>query len=442
MPLRSGADKIPAVDGDVVRWLHGWRHPAILAAAGLSVAAGFGQFLITTTLPDVATAFGQNAVEGGSIAAQAGLSTATLGIGLAIIRCASLAALPLSGLADRWGRRRVILTTTAVGLALTAAAALSPGFWWFIGIVALGRPMLSATNALAGVIAAEETRSRDRAWAIALTVAGYAIGAGSTALLRGLFSELGFRPLFALALVLLLLLPLMARAVEEPVRFDRLAERAALAPSLLRRLPRRGELGKRLRVLAVCYFAITFVTGPVNTFLFLYGENVLGMPRSATALAVISVGPLGAIGLLIGRFAADRIGRLPTSVAGHALIAVAGIIVYSGTPAAVIGGYFATILFGSVLGPAVGALSAELFPTSIRSTVAGALTAVGVGAAVTGLVVFGVLAETLDSFGLAAWAVGLPVIASAPLYLLLPETRDLELEESAPEVAITIADPR
>ncbi len=438
MPLHPGADNtdvgdVPATNGDLARRLHGWRHPAILAAAGLSFAAGFSQFLVTTTLPDVATAFGQPAAEGGSIAAQAGLSTTTLGLGLAIIRCASLAALPLSGLADRLGRRRVILATTAVGLALTASAALSPGFWWFVAVVALGRPMMSATNAVAGVIAAEETRTRDRAWSMALTIAGYGVGAGSTALLRGAFPDLGFRPLFALALVLLLLLPLIGPAVEEPARFDRVAHRAAARPSLLRRLPRVGELGSRFRVLAGCFFAVTFLTGPVNTFLFLFGENILGMPRSATAIAVISVGPLGAVGLLLGRFAADRIGRVRTSVVGHAMIAVAGIVVYSGTTTAVIVGYFTTILFGSVLGPAVGALSAELFPTSIRSTVAGAMTAVGVLAAVTGLVVFGVLADALGSFGLAAWAIGLPVIAAAPLYLRLPETSHLELEQSAPE---------
>jgi MFS family permease len=433
MPLRSGADKNAAANGELVRRLHGWRHPAILAAAGLSFMSGFAQFLTTTTLPDVARAFGERTAEGGSIAAQAGLSATTLGLGLAIIRLASLAALPLSGFADRRGRRRVILTTTAVGLAFTASAALSPGFWWFVAAVAAGRPLLSATNAVAGVIAAEETRTKDRAWAIALTIAGYGSGAGSTALLRGIFSDLGFRPMFALALVLLLLLPLLGRAVEEPARFDRLAERAAVGPSLLRRIPRGGELGRRFRVLAATYFAVTFLTGPVNTFLFLFGENILGMPRSATAFAVISVGPIGALGLLLGRFASDRLGRIPTSVVGQALIAVAGIVVYSGSVPGVIVGYFTTILFGSMLGPAVGALSAELFPTSVRSTVAGAMTAVGVISAVLGLVVFGVLADALGSFGLAAWVIGLPVVASSPLYLLLPETRHLELEQSAPE---------
>lgn len=437
MPLRHGADKTEVVDGDLARRLHGWRHPAILAAAALSFAAGFSQFLVTTTLPDVAASFGEVSGEGGSIAAQAGLSATTLGFGLAIIRLASLAALPLSGLADRRGRRRIVLATTALGLALTASAALSPGYWWFVVVVALSRPMMSTTNAISGVVAAEETTTRDRAWAIALITAGYGIGAGSTALLRGLFEGLGFRPLFALALVPLLALPLIGRWVEEPARFDRVRARAEKGPSLWERIPREGALGSRFRVLAASYFVIVFLTGPVNTFLFLYAEGVLRMPRSTTAVAVLAVGPLGALGLVSGRFAADRIGRIPTSVVAHALVAASGIVIYSGTPAGVLGGYFATILFASAWGPATGALSAELFPTTIRSTVAGALTAVGVIGAVSGLVVFGVLADLLGGFGVAAWFVGLPVMAAAPLYLRLPETRHQELEQSAPEQAWT-----
>src|SRR4029450_11376679 len=45
----------------------------------------------------------------------------------------------------------------------------------------------------------------------------------------------------------------------------------------------RAELRPRLRLLAVLAFSIAFVPGPMNTFLFVYAENALGMSRSATA---------------------------------------------------------------------------------------------------------------------------------------------------------------
>jgi len=53
-------------------------------------------------------------VHGTTFADQAGLSGTQLGIGLAVIRLASLGALPLAGAADRLGRRRVLLLTCAL----------------------------------------------------------------------------------------------------------------------------------------------------------------------------------------------------------------------------------------------------------------------------------------------------------------------------------------
>lgn len=431
--MTTQAQRPPPLSAPPADELLSWRHPSVLAAALLSMASGFAQFGVTTTLPDVASEFGELVSGGEGLAAQAGLSGLTLGLGLAVIRLASLGTLPLSALADGYGRRRVVLSVTALGLALTASAALSPGYWWFVAVIALGRPLLSTTNALAGVVAAEETRTRDRAWAIGLVTAGYGVGAGLSALVRGAAGEaLGFRELFALCLLPLLALPLLARVLKEPVRFDRMHRTLGEVP-LLRRLPRSGEPGRRFRLMAILIFCIAFLTGPANTFLFLYGENVLGMPRSSTAIAVIAVAPLGLVGLLVGRLLADRVGRVPTSAVLQALTAVAAIITYSGTRTAVLFGYFATIAFGSAWGPATGAMSGELFPTSIRSTVAGALTAVNVLGAVAGLVVFGVLGDALGSFSLAIWAAALPALLSAPLYLRLPETRHLELEQSAPE---------
>jgi MFS family permease len=437
--------------------LYGWRHPAILAAGWFALAAGFAQFGATAALGDVARAFG--APQGGdSIAARVGLSGTTLGMGLAVIRLASLGSLPLAGLADRFGRRRTLIGCVALGLALTGSAALSPTFWWFVAIFALGRPLLSATNTVAVVVAAEETGSRDRVKAIALVTAGYAIGAGLTALLRGVLGDqLGFRGLFALALVPLAATPLVAPRLREPERYQRLRTGAALgvtaadtapsmladgrgeadAPAGLRALwvagRLRAELRGRLWVLTGLTFAFSFVIGPTNTFLFVYAENALGMPRSATALMVLVAGPLGLAGLLAGRWAADGLGRRRAAAVAQALVALAGMVTYSGSPAAAFGGYLLAILGGAAYGPATAALAAELFPTSVRATVAGWLVAAGVLGAVAGLVAFGTLADALSSFALGAVPVCAPVIVASLLFARLPETVGLELEQSAPE---------
>jgi hypothetical protein len=69
----------------------------------------------------------------------------------------------------------------------------------------------------------------------------------------------------------------------------------------------------------------------------------------------------------------------------------------------------------------------------VRATVAGWLVAAGVLGAVAGLVAFGLLTDALDSFATAAVLICAPVILTCVLFARLPETRGLELEQSAPD---------
>ncbi|MDP8987750.1 MAG: hypothetical protein M3N11_05310, partial [Actinomycetota bacterium] len=155
-----------SVPADAPPRLHTWLQPPVVSVAAVVIASGFGQFGAVAALGDVAAAFGE-VNEGASVAEQAGLSGTVLGLGLAAIRLASLASLPLAGLADRLGRKAVVLGLAAAGLALTASASLSPGYWWFVAVFALSRPFLSATTAVAQVAAAEHTGAGDRARAMA-----------------------------------------------------------------------------------------------------------------------------------------------------------------------------------------------------------------------------------------------------------------------------------
>jgi len=71
--------------------------------------------------------------------------------------------------------------------------------------------MLSATNALSQVSAAEQTNSRDRSAAVALT-ARLRVGAGLIAVIHSLASGfLGFRGIMALAIVPLCAVPFLRK---------------------------------------------------------------------------------------------------------------------------------------------------------------------------------------------------------------------------------------
>ena len=414
--------------------LHRWFDPAILVTAALAAAAGFAQFGVSSSLADVARTFGKPSPSGASIAAEVGLSFTVLGVGLGIIRLAALGSLPLAGLADRVGRRRIMLACTTLGLAVSAAAALSPSYWWFVALFALSRPLLAATNTVSGVIAAEETRSGDRAKAIALVTAGWGAGSGAIAVIRGLAgTALSWRGLFALLVIPLAAIPVLSRWLQEPQRFQR-ARRAAGPPPPGRVLGRPpAALRSRLWMITALIAMLGFVTGPANALLFVYSESVLHLPKLVTAAMVAGAGVLGLIGLVVGRWTSDHLGRRVTAGVTQATIAAAAILTYSGTASAEITGYLLAIFAASIFAPAIGALAAELFPTSVRATVAGWMGVAGVVGAVSGLVLFGVLVTALESFLFAAAAVALPVLASCPLYARLPETMGLELEESAPD---------
>jgi MFS family permease len=410
--------------------LHRWDDRAVLGAAVAAFASGFGQFGVVAALGDVAKGFGQVST-GATLVAQAGLSGTDLGIGLAIMRLASLGALPVIGLADRLGRRRMLLATVGIGLALTALAAASPTYWWFVAIFACGRPVLAATNGLAQVTAAEQTASADRAKAVALIAAGYGAGAGVIAIVHSLAaSALGFRGVFVLALVPLALLPLLWRWIEEPDRFTVAAAGPEHPVPVLDAVAR--PFRQRLAVIVVLGFAVSVITGPANSFVFLFAQNILRQPGIVTAGMVAGAGVAGLAGLLAGRWLADRVGRRLTGALAMAAVAVLAIWTYTGSAVALVAGYVLGVFAASVFAPAAGSLVNELFPTSVRASAAGWSLAAGVLGAVTGLVVFGAVAGAGQRFALAGLVTFLPAALVMVLFWLLPETRGREPEELWP----------
>jgi MFS transporter, putative metabolite:H+ symporter len=316
-------------------------------------------------------------------------------------------------------------------VAMTALAAASPSYWSFVAIFACGRPLLSATNGLAQVTAAEQTASADRAKAVAFIAAGYGAGAGVIAVIHSLAaSTLGFRGVFALALVPLALLPLLGRWIEEPDRFTVAAARSGHPVPVLDAVAR--PFRRRLAVIVALAFAVSVITGPANSFVFLFAQNVLRQPGIVTAGMVVGAGAAGLAGLLAGRWLADRVGRRLTGALAMVTVALLATLTYTGSAPALLAGYILGVFAASVFAPAAGALVNELFPTSVRASVAGWSLASGVLGAVAGLVAFGAVAGSGHRFAAAGLVTFLPPALVMVLFWLLPETRGREPEDLWP----------
>ena len=429
--MTLGTDHGATRAGPAELHLHRWNDRTVLGVAIAAFASGFGQFGVVAALGDVARGFGQ-IHHGATLSDQAALSGTSLGIGLAIMRLASLGALPITGLADDFGRRKMLLITVGAGLAMTVLAAASPSYWWFVAIFAAGRPLLSATNGLAQVTAAEQTGSADRAKALALIAAGYGTGAGVIAIVHSLAAPaIGFRGVFILALAPLALLPLVGRWVQEPDRFTVTIAGAGHPIPVLDAVAR--PFRRRLLVIVVLAFAISVITGPANSFVFLFAQNVLHQRGIVTAAMVVGAGVAGLAGLLVGRWLADRVGRRLTGALAMVAVALLACLAYTGVTPALLAGYILGVFAASVFAPAAGALVNELFPTSVRASVVGWSTAAGVLGAVAGLVIFGAVAGARHQFALAGVVTFLPAALVMVLFWLLPETRGREPEDLWPE---------
>lgn len=405
-----------------------WATPSLWSAWAASAGSGLAGFAVTAVIGDVAATFGAPGA-GRDLSAQIGLTGTTLGVALATIRLASLGALPASALADRLGRRGTLLGALAVGLALTAIGALAPGFWWWVAAVAVARPFLSTVNNLSGVVAAEEVRSRHRSWALAIIGASYGLGAGVVPILRGVLPDASYRVTTSLALVPLLAVPLLVRRLHEPAVFERATHDrpSSRRARMLGTVP-RGHRG-RLALLLLTTAALSLATGPGFTYVVVYAEQILGASTSTTAVLVLAGGPVGAVGLLTGRWLADRAGRRPAA-AGALVVTAGGLATaYAGSLPLLVVGYLVSLGSAAAFGTPAGALAAEAFPTRIRATVAGWAAAAGVLGAVAGLAAFGILADVTGGFAGAARVLAVAVALGALPLLWLPETRGHELDE-------------
>jgi MFS family permease len=391
----------------------------------IALVAGFAQFGAISSLNDVAKHFGHFSSTK-TLQSVVGLSGSKLGLGLAALRFASLAALPLASLADRWGRTKVLQRTIVLGLLATAAAALSPSYWVFVLCFAFARPLLSAGSTLVQVITVELSSTKRRINRLVIMAAGAGIGAGLSAILHSLIrGPDSFRWLFSLALLPVFLLVPLVRIIPEPL------ERANDVPlARLGAVPRAQR--SRLAVISTVAFTVGLITGPANGFTFVYGEGILKMSPGEVATVVTLSAVTGLAGLLMSQSLAKSVGRRWTVAIGVVATAITAAFAYSGGRTAFIIGYMVGIMAGGLLSPALSAISVEIFSHEVRATAAGWIVVFGVVGAVAGLALFGWVGDAVhtsstSALRLPALVTFLPFLPALLLLRRVPESSQMAL---------------
>ncbi len=349
------------------------------------------------------------------------------GVALASVRVGVLLALVLVALADRRGRRLLILVSAAAGCVATATGALAPSLPWLASSQTVARAFSMTLGLVIAIVAAEEMPAGARAYAVSVLAMAASLGAGVCVLALPIadVAEPAWRVLYLVPLLGLPVVASIRRTLPESRRFRR---RDASEPRA-----RLGGHTGRLVLLAGSAFLLAVFGTPASQFRneFLRVERDYSA-AAMTAFTVLTTMP-GIIGIVIGGRLADVRGRRVVAAVALAGGTAGTVLLYLTAGGAMWAWALAATVVSAATVPALGVYGPELFPTALRGLANGVITVFGVLGGVTGLVAAGFLADWLGAFGtaFALLAVG-PAILAVLILVAYPETAGLELEELNP----------
>lgn len=386
-----------------------WRQRRTLVWAGLAVVlTAFDGSVLVLALPAISRDFNAGTP-----------ALSDLGSVLAL---GSLGALPLSTLADRFGRRRLI----AVGVAGFSLANFASGFAPSLAALAVLRLVAVCFEILVGSVATalivEEAPVSRRGQAVSVLALLSGLGAGITVVAYPLLAA-HWRWLFLAGGVGLLVAPLIWVRLPEGSTWLRVPVTASALRLLFHAPWRRRILG-----FAAVTALLSVLVEPAGLFYTVFASTSLHLSPAGISTLIVVSGAAGAAAYLAGGLLTDRFGRRGTAIVLTLATAVATSLSFATATTGFLVGNILWSVFASASTPVYGAWSAELFPTRARAT-AEATTAVAAAAgSIAGLQLVGVFAQQAGLGRSIAWS-GLAAVGGALLLFALPETKQAPLPE-------------
>ena len=407
------------------------------AAAGLSLLCVFSVLggYLGTLLSQTNTYFKE----------EFGSTDGQIGTMLAVVRIGALLALVIVALADRRGRRWVLLGSALAGCILTATGALAPTLVWLGISQMLARAFATALILVISIMAVEEMPAGSRAFAVSLLTASAALGGGICVMLLSVagLGEEAWRLLFVVPLIAIPAVIRLGRRIPETYRFaahtDGLTAGATTTPEAARRrwwrIPKGLDRG-RLALLSVSGLALALFAIPASAFLNEYLRTERHFSTGAIIVFQLATNTPGGIGIVVGGKMADRHGRRLIGAVGLTSAVVFTLATYLVAGWSIWLFSLLASLIGAMAIPALGVYGPELFPTHLRGSANGIINLASVAGSAVGLLLAGRLADQMSSLGpaMAVLALG-PLVVIALVLLRYPETASIELEHLNPDDA-------
>jgi predicted MFS family arabinose efflux permease len=394
---------------------------ALLATvAAIAALANFGGALFGQTADSVTDTFGA--------------STKGLGVALAVSRGGVLVSLVASALADRQGRRRLLLICFAGVCVTNAISAVAPGFIVFTSAQVLTRAFANASFVVAGIAAVEEAPEGARAYALSMLALAYGAGFAIAVVLLPIsdIGEQSWRIALAISALSIVLLPRLARSLRETGRYTDLARRTA----------RRGRVrevfdrayGYRFLLLALAAFLTNFFSAPSAQLTNRFLTDEQGFSNTLIAVfRTVTNGLPGLLGILIAGKLAETRGRRPVAIVGLAVATVFQMIFFLGSGAVLWLASTFAIIAASGAAIVLAAFDTELFPTEVRGTSNALLLVCAVTGSAAGLLLATNIDDPLGGLGPAIAVCGIaPLLAAAFVMPWLPEPADRKLDDISP----------
>ncbi len=369
---------------------------------------------------------------------QAGLKIAEshLGAVLSVIRLGYLLTMLITPFADVFGRRRLLLYTVLGYTIFTGLIAIAPGERTFVVFEIIARAFAGAEAAVAMVIVAEEVDAAHRGWAIGLLGGISSSGYGLAAIVFAFINVIpyGWRGLYAIALVPLVLIIPLRRVLPESARFEKEKLEGLRPQKVWQPLVQLYSAYPGRLMLMVSIAFLGSMGGNAAGILFpkFLQETHHWSPANVSSLFLFG-GAFGILGSIVAGRLSDRYGRRVMGAAFMFMAPILTIWMYTAPGWSIVPAWILELFSDVAAGTILGAYSAELFPTSYRSTALSALGVAGTTGGALGLFLEGVLFNITGSHARAICYLTVSWIIAPVIILFFPETSGRELEEISPE---------